>query len=196
MDRIPYLVKDDFFNEEELSKIWEEIEFLTDKSFLIPSESMGYTQTPDGKMLKRNRGVYLTQIYDKNNIHSSPIIECSKKIHNGLLKEYESIEICNRAAKIVRHNHLLVSYYGDGDHYKPHHDMSVVTVLYWLCKTPKAFDGGDLIFNDTNEVVEMKNNRMLIFPSWALHSVTPVKMNSDDEKKGRGRYCISHFLHE
>jgi hypothetical protein len=42
--------------------------------------------------------------------------------------------------------------------------------------------------------IPLENNRMIIFPSWAVHGVTPVKfLNTTEKFSGWGRYTISNF---
>ena len=36
----------------------------------------------------------------------------------------------------------------DGCYYLPHHDNSVVSIISWLWKEPKCFEGGDFVFED------------------------------------------------
>jgi hypothetical protein len=38
----------------------------------------------------------------------------------------------------------------------------------------------------------MKNNRMIMFPSYYTHSVSPVKMDGE-KNQGLGRHTITHF---
>ena len=66
----------------------------------------------------------------------------------------------------------FISYYEDADNFKPHFDVFQFTALIWLYKEPRDFEGGDLILHDfENKKIELKNNRLVFFPSYYLHSV-------------------------
>ena len=41
--------------------------------------------------------------------------------------------------------------------------------------------------------IKVKNNRMVMFPSCFLHSVSPVKFKTPPKEIGQGRYTITHF---
>ena len=72
----------------------------------------------------------------------------------------------------------------------------MLTFLYWVNKEPKRFVGGDLTIPEIGIDVEYKNNRLIVFPSHLLHSVSSIKMIEDNKPlSGYGRYCISYFLY-
>jgi Rps23 Pro-64 3,4-dihydroxylase Tpa1-like proline 4-hydroxylase len=130
--------------------------------------------------------------YEKRNI--SNILNFQNKFHNLELHKTLSSSIpMARQFGETNKDSTFVSYYEDSDHFKPHFDVFQFTALIWLYKEPKQFEGGDLIFNELNEKIEIKNNRMLFFPSYLLHSVEEVKMKINEF--GMGRYCISHFFY-
>ena len=85
------------------------------------------------------------------------------------------------------------NYYDDAQEYKPHHDDPQFTILIWFYKEPKKFTGGDFIFTQPNVNVKCKHNRMVLFPSYYLHQVTPVLMDKEYRNKGLGRFTITHF---
>jgi Rps23 Pro-64 3,4-dihydroxylase Tpa1-like proline 4-hydroxylase len=91
-------------------------------------------------------------------------------------------------------SNILVSYYEHGDSYAEHHDVCVVTCLFWFYKEPKQFSGGELFFPQFNKTFPPKNNSLLMFPSHAKHLVTPVQIEEKYRGKGFGRYCVSLFL--
>jgi Rps23 Pro-64 3,4-dihydroxylase Tpa1-like proline 4-hydroxylase len=92
----------------------------------------------------------------------------------------------------------LVSYYEDSDYYLPHLDVAQFTSLLWFFKEPRCFSGGEFKFSDYEDIIELKHNRMVLFPSWVMHEVSEVKMNDRSETDGYstyGRYCITNFLY-
>ena len=89
----------------------------------------------------------------------------------------------------------LISYYENNDYYKAHADTSDITALTWLFKEPKRFTGGDLIFPDTEERIECKNNKIILFPGCIRHQVTEINMEKQHQNQKLGRWCITQFLH-
>ena len=72
-------------------------------------------------------------------------------------------------------------------------------MLVWFYKEPKKFEGGDLEFPDYETAdgipkVEVRNNRILIFPSIIRHAVTTISMKEEDMGKKLGRFCMTFGL--
>lgn len=101
---------------------------------------------------------------------------------------------------------LEVTAYGDGAFFIPHLDIPVgagrqplsaydnqdrvISAVYYFHRMPKPFEGGDLRLyrfgtdpdragpGDVRDI-EPVDNRLVAFPSWALHEVRPVRSASD-----------------
>jgi predicted 2-oxoglutarate/Fe(II)-dependent dioxygenase YbiX len=183
-----YIKIDDFYSEEELSLIWEELKFLTYSHKLDPPQKTGQ-QNPT---MKKNDGIFLDSVYTDRNI--SNILKVNRKVftkdvmkkYNDLSEMHENIFNCNSDT-------TLISYYENNGFYKSHKDNAVITALTWFFKEPRMFEGGDLIFSKSEEKIEVKNNTLIIFPSHMNHQVTSVKMDGK-AFSGNGRYCMSQFL--
>jgi hypothetical protein len=67
-------------------------------------------------------------------------------------------------------------------------------MLIWLHKEPKMYQGGDFEIVNSNTVIESKNNRMVLFPSFYYHKVHKLTMDNSNEENF-GRYTITHFLY-
>jgi hypothetical protein len=188
-----YLVVDDFFNEREQKQIWKELEFLTDPSKLLPPEKTG-TAFINDELLKKNQAIFLDTFYGKRE-HSNILNNCMKMLSREMLSIFDDMDGEFKYAIGSNLDTTLLSYYEDTDYYKPHTDEAVLTFLYWCYKEPKAFEGGDLILPEIDADIEVKNNRLVVFPSYRLHSVTPLSMNIKNEPFSTfGRYCITKFL--
>tara|TARA_Y100001963_G_scaffold9180_1_gene11800 strand:+ start:192 stop:848 length:657 start_codon:yes stop_codon:yes gene_type:complete len=207
-DVFPYIIIDNFYINEELNLIWNELDFLSDGDKFNSPEETG-SATNDSGILKNNKGMWLDRLY-KDRKYSN-ILTCSRKLIYELdfiLSKSNSWWFkCLLGSKdILNIDHTLLSYYDEDDYYAPHFDRSILTSLTWLYKEPKGFDGGDFILNPTmytdkkhflncmapSKKIELKNNRVVMFPGMIPHLVTPVKMKN--EVKGMGRFCISNFL--
>jgi hypothetical protein len=190
--KIPYLLKRDYFTEEELGMIWKELDHLNRPGVFDPPLQTG-SATFGGQVLKQNSGVFLDKVYHHPKF--SAIFQCNQKIFNGVTGEYSWLDYSNRAILETKASDHLVSYYEDADHYKPHTDHAVATALHWLWKEPKKFEGGEFTFSDTGETIPLTNNTMILFPSHATHEVSQVTMALEDQGRGLGRYCISIFMY-
>ena len=197
----PWISIEDFYDQQELAFIWEELEFLSYPWKLLPPDDTN-SAVEYGEILKQNNGVFLDTVY--HNRRYSNILSANRKVRtctSNSIKEKGKLKILqnhdNWFFKRFRcyDDFTLLSYYENEDYYKPHEDSACITALTWLYKEPKRFTGGDLIFPDTNEVVECKNNKTILFPSSITHQVTEVKMDEKYRGKRLGRWCITQMLY-
>jgi Rps23 Pro-64 3,4-dihydroxylase Tpa1-like proline 4-hydroxylase len=190
-----YLVIDDFLKDDELKNVWLELDFLTNKSIMLPPEK--YNSARDkltNVILKKNNVIFLDDIYQ--NRETSNILTNFKKLYSKEVVDIiEDLPNEFKYFKFVGHDRTFISYYEDSDYYKPHVDQAVLTCLYWCNKSPKSFEGGNLTIGDEQTQIEYKNNRLVIFPSYNIHSVDVIKMAEDNIPfSGYGRYTITKFL--
>jgi Rps23 Pro-64 3,4-dihydroxylase Tpa1-like proline 4-hydroxylase len=186
-----YLIVDDFFNESELYHLWNELDTLQSKKVLQPPHQTAGAIGDGGDIIKKNSGIFLDDYYE-NREDSSILNMYDKYICTDIYGRFSTMSSEFKYAFYVNFDRTLLNYYENDDHYKPHTDAAILTCLYWCYKEPKAFEGGDLTLHQIGEVIGMKNNRLVIFPSHNVHSVSPVSMEEVGE--GKGRYCISKFL--
>lgn len=180
---VPHCIVRNYYSPEELKLIFNEFEFLNGK--LLPPDQTGTALGPDGRPKKRNKGGFLDDFYTKREL--SNILQINKKIATpdiwtkivGKHWFYNYIKPTDRLTAKT-----LLSYYEDGDYYKPHTDSAMVTAISYHWAEPKSFEGGELYFGDY--LVPVENNSLLIFPSCTEHEVKPVR--------GSGRYAITQFL--
>lgn len=192
MKKIPHLLVKNFFTVEELKFIWKELEFLNNPFVMLPPENTGSALDSFGALMKNNSGIFLKQVYI--DLGNSPLVRFSQKIFEGHTEEFGLLSPTNRNVLLTRTSDYLLSYYEDTNYYAPHSDRGETTVLFWFFREPKRFQGGDLKFDDTGEVITVENNCMLMFPSWALHSVSEVRVNAEHRNKNLGRYCFAQLL--
>jgi hypothetical protein len=189
----PYLKIENFYTENELTGIWQELNFLTYKHKLQPPEMCGTAYDENNNPQKRNRGLFLDQIYSNRDI--SNILVINRKIFQlDYLKLYSNLNFGYRNILFANNDSTLISYYEDGDHYKPHHDNSSHTALTWFFKEPQKFEGGNLFFPEFDYTIEIKNNMLVMFPGFLIHQVFEIKMENNIEFSGDGRYCMSQFI--
>jgi hypothetical protein len=160
---------------------------------LDPLDPMGL----EAAKIKQNYSVFLQDLYP-----NQPSAMHCKLAHIFLRKWGELRNIIAESAPEFRKlnttvgGELLVSYYGDGDRYGTHVDMSGVTVTLTLAKENANFTGGDHILEEHTGPVTLPfvNNKFLITPGFIEHGVTPVSCSVEDEKKGLARWSVMLFV--
>jgi Rps23 Pro-64 3,4-dihydroxylase Tpa1-like proline 4-hydroxylase len=195
-DSKDFLVIDDFYTKDEQIDIWKELDFLTYDRKLMPPEETGTAHDLDtGEVLKQNSALFLDGIYARRNL--SNILTLNRKLFSEeVTSNFDGMDNCFKYIHHTNYDSTLISYYEEKDYYKAHTDSSILTYLYWCHKEPKKFEGGDLILPELGEGITYKNNRLVIFPSWRLHEVTPIKMIEEvGPYNGYGRYCITNFIY-
>lgn len=185
-----YIIIDNTYTEEELKLIFLELDFWTLSNNLMDPENTGTARWEDGSIKKKNKGVFLDDVYKNRNY--SNILKANRKIYKIQVNESSVIYNFLREAN---YDTTLVSYYENETHYKSHRDTSLLTAVTYLYKEPKAFEGGDLVLTDYGIAFEPWFNRTYIMPGVVEHEVTEVLMKQEDCGKGFGRYCISNFIH-
>ena len=183
----PYLIIENVFDD--LDGIWLELEYYCknyEHFFLDPAATGG--ATVKGQIVKQNSGAWLTSIW------GAPELSTICRSSNSMLENFPSQCPDNKFFDGFHCNRMtvLLSHYKDGDHYKAHRDVGIVTGCLWLYKEPKKFTGGDFSFSDYDVTIPCVNNSMVIFPSSFRHEVSPVEMTSDDHLDGR--FTVSYFM--
>ena len=191
----PFILVDNWYLPFEEKSIWSEIEFY-ERNIFIRESSEGpdaTVATHDNNISKaKNKRIFLGKLYrDPSTSHINNCLykqrseEFRKLLRDNCAPYYRSFEASNADSS-------MVSFYSDGDYYYTHYDSPAWTCLIWMVKEPKIFDGGDFELTDINHKIELKNNRMIIFPSCFNHRVHPLKYH-DSDNKSFGKYTITHF---
>lgn len=191
-DPVPHVIVHNWFNDFELEQVWSELNFLTDKNKLLSPERTGSAQTRNGKLIKNNHGVFLDNLYAYREI--SGILTHTRKLWDrNFIDEISKFNFVFDYLRTANYDTCLLSYYEEGDNYLEHFDISALTGIIHLYKEPLHFSGGELIIR--NKQFATENNRFILFPSCALHKVTPLKFTSNVKPfSGFGRYTISQFI--
>jgi Rps23 Pro-64 3,4-dihydroxylase Tpa1-like proline 4-hydroxylase len=183
----PHLIIEDFYNQDELKFIWQELDFLTSANKLVPANVDG--STPLSNALSAS----LDSIY--KDLRYSNISFINQKILSPEIKNaFLSLNELFGHITMINQIHTKIKYYENGHNYHKHRDSPRFTGINYLYKEPKKFEGGDLHFNDYNYKVELKNNMFILFMGCLYHSVTPIILNENAYITGNGKYSITSFL--
>lgn len=192
---LPVAVIDDFYDQEAVKKIWQEILFLSSGDKMNDPSATGsaidYDDDNQPVFLKKNKGLFLDEIYMDRNV--SDILRENRKIfqtqiHDHLINYNPIFRYLTGANK----DYTLLSYYEDSDYYSPHVDDATMTVISWFYSQPKKFTGGSLIFED-NITVDCTYNRTVVFPSILKHAVEPVNLENQYKNQNYGRYTLTQL---
>ena len=188
------VVIDNWYNEEEYNKVFEECQFVSNYA-LSPKDS-GAAMSESGNVLKQNSARFISSFFKE--FFDSYIAQYSQKLyHADLVHELLNIDPLYEYLGMINAGDSLVSYYENSDYYKAHRDQAIITQLTWLYEQPKSFKGGNLILRDINnnvvKEIECVPNRSIIFPSFMLHEVNNISMDEKNLNQKKGRYTVSTF---
>jgi Rps23 Pro-64 3,4-dihydroxylase Tpa1-like proline 4-hydroxylase len=180
---------DNFYSEEEVFDIMQELKFLSKGAKLKSPEETQTALDAFGQALKKNKGVFVDSVYADRSM--SDILRLNRKLFGvkaiGVSPCFKGLQQCDV-------DYTLVSYYEDQDFYKAHTDKTVLTALTYFYEEPKKFSGGDLYLPEYDITLECVHNRLYVLIGSVLHQVTPIKMEEQYSGKGLGRFCMSQFL--
>lgn len=189
----PFIVADNWYSPEEEELIWKELDFYYKPENL--EHASLHSAKYNNKNLSNSWRIYPTSIFNTKYLNVSTIMSTLKKYYNtSFLNFIEESMPQGIQFKNATNLDTMISYYDNNQEYKPHFDTTQFTSIIWFYKQPKKFNGGDFLFNQFNETVKCVHNRMIFFPSYYLHSVTPVSIENQFQNKGFGRFAITNFF--
>ena len=188
----PHIIINNFYNEEELKLIWQELDFFTAPDKLLePKDYGGVIDATNAK------AIILDEVYGNFYRRISNILTTNRKLFtSGVLDVLEDVHPSCRCATLVEEDLTKLRYYHNGDYYEPHTDHTVAFLAFsYFYKEPKKFQGGELEFPEYDYELECVNNSTIIFPGWVEHGVKEVSIEESDYYEGMGRYCVSNFMY-
>jgi hypothetical protein len=193
----PFLFVDNWYNSEEEDLIWKELDFYTNSySFARSEDDPSSASLADGSSKANFFRLSLDKVYTQFGVERSAILRAKTKIISSEMKDaIKKTTPVHRIFLGTNADSTLVNYYEDGEDYKPHFDTSVMSVIIWFHKSPKAYDGGDFVFTDSGIKVESNHNRLVMFPCFYEHAAEPVILKDSSRLSGLGRYSIVHFYY-
>ena len=199
----PVMIVDDFLSEKMSAEILEECIGLqrvfrpaTVLTYNTPSKTMHNTK------IRKNEVVYIDNVFKDIEDRSKILDILIKKGIQGPIasklweQKHTSFEIINRCTRFE----TVLSRYGQTDFYDFHQDYNhfkpnrLITMVYYVNKTPQLFKGGNLILRGDvkNFEVEPKHNRLILFNSGAYHRVEKTEL--EDDKFENGRFSINMWV--
>ena len=195
-DPFPHLIVKDYYNEEELELIWEELKFYTKPGKLLTAKNYGGVVNKTNSHALVLDDIYVTHNDNKDYRTISNILTVSRKLfESGIIDPFCNIHGCCSIAKMSNWDITKIRYYHNGEYYEPHTDKCMqFLAFYYIHKEPKKFSGGEIYFPEYDYEYECDNNSMIILPGWVQHGVREVKIEDSDYYDGCGRYAITTFF--
>ena len=190
-DPFPHMIVENFYNDDELKLIWEELDFYTKDGKLFDAEEFG------GIVNKTNsKAIWLDKVFIKKYRSLSNILTVNRKLFDSaVLDAFSSVHDCCSIAKFCNHDTTKVRYYHDGNYYEPHTDKTVQFLGFsYFYREPKRFEGGELIFPKYDYTFSCDNNSLIMMPGWVEHGVSKVSIKDSDYFDGYGRYAVTSFF--
>ena len=162
---LSYVVVDDLYLPEEVERIKNEARTLL--SCVQTLEKTKVAVDDDGNAKKNGVGLFLDSHYtDRNN---SNILTLNRKIFcEELVTKATELNQFFYTLRMCEIDWTLLNYYTSGKEYKPHRDLSAISVVTFFSLGDVS--GGDFEFPEVEVVVPFKENRAVIFPGCALHA--------------------------
>lgn len=193
VNRSPVIWIDNFFSPEQIQEMFFEARYINSLGILTEENETGAAREENGKLLKKNKAIFLEDIYASEPRLSGIIRTTNEKLSN---KDFiDQMTEMHPYFNNLKNNSgaILLNYYDKSDKYEAHRDTSYITILTWFYEQPKAFDGGDFIIENDYKI-DCKIGRTVFMPSYLLHEVTPVTMPETEQGKGLGRYSLTLFI--
>ena len=187
---MPFCLIDDYLAQEPLALLWEMVETLAPKIEPLPV----YWERKDGSTYSE----FLDNDRRQSGLQKPEGIE--EILKPSLERTLNSLggEL-SMPLESIRTMRFSLVFSQDGDHANVHRDdagRGGLTCVYYLTRTPKPFEGGELLLFDTDNLarswdtnrfttVHPVNNRLVVFPSYGYHQVTPIRLKSRDPMDAR-----------
>tara|TARA_B100001057_G_scaffold86264_1_gene82121 strand:- start:3446 stop:4066 length:621 start_codon:yes stop_codon:yes gene_type:complete len=186
----PHVIIENFYNEDELKLIWQELDFLTHPNKLVPAKDYGGVVGATNAL-----ALQLDSLYGENR-EVSNILKVNRKLFDTELSDMisglgGSFTIYDRSNDDI----TKVRYYHDEEYYEPHTDYTMHFLAFsYFYREPKKFTGGNLVFPKYDYEFKCNNNSTIIMPGWVEHSVSEVSIENSDYYDGWGRYAVTSFI--
>ena len=206
----PFLYVDDWYTPEEEKLIWKELDFYTHPTTMHRAEDttekgVGPAKYNDRTSLTKAWRLALDGLYSgvvmgrKEEDMGLPVshilrLQQQKLQSDEMWKAIEETGPNFRMFEIINNASTFINYYEHSDYYDSHGDSSMISTLTWFHRKPKAYTGGDLTFTDIDVTLECKHNRIVMFPGYYHHKVSPIKMKDKNLEMGWGRYSIANLF--
>lgn len=173
----PHFLIESFYTDEELIPVYHELISLS--KVLQPPEKTSSANDLDGTSRKHNLGVFVSTAYKIS--EASSIFNARKKLFNPTtMQEIAEANPVFSFFPYTNFDDTLIQFYKNGDYYKPHRDITLYSFITVFSIGQKKYLGGKLRFPKFDYEVDLQHNHSILFPSYTVHEVTEVSIDSDN----------------
>lgn len=193
LDRsLEVLVIRNAYNPIELQHIYDEAIMLGNHWVQENFKITGVAEDKGVSLSKNKYGFFIDQHYIDDRLRS-PYFNYYQKYLHDFLNNYTGPKsnYWGNLVKLTNKDYTLFAKYTKEGYYKPHIDESVLTQLFWVTSDPVKFTGGDLYLDDYDITIDFEINKIVMFPGWIKHTVTPVETNLDELDAKDCRYSFT-----
>jgi len=193
----PHIIIRNIYEDHELSDIMSEIDEISKFGKLNDSVNSGsYSFDKISNSYKSTSKAVVLDVLYENRRHESKILSHNRKLFNReTILAIEKISDYFGHMKFIDKDMTKLKYYGDGDTYLHHQDVSRYTFTSYFFKNPKMFTGGNLIFDKYDYEIPIEHNMGVFFIGCFEHSSSSVKILPEfSDVEFCGKYCITQFL--
>ncbi len=190
----PFVVFDNWYTPNEEKNIWKELDWYSSQDNVERAENTYVATYADGTPKSKASRFHIQEFFKPEGAKRSHVLNYMYKQRTEEFHDIvRQIQPYSRSFFATNSDSTLIHYYEDSEYYDAHHDNYAWSMCIWFVKEPKLLNGGDFEFTDSKQKVKLKHNRAIFFPSMFEHRVTPVKLKTEPEEVGYGRYSITHF---
>lgn len=177
-DPIPHLLIDDFFAPNEHDLVWSELMWLKPK--LDERERYLADEEKDAAKITQY-GLAIEELF-QNNRRFSDIFLCYNKIYSDAIatKLLEFDPIFNYINN-VSNSITGVRVFNNFDTWTKHRDAALFTCIYHTNRLLSSPRGGTLIFDGSDKEIILKDNQLILFPSYAEYEFSTVEYDNAND---------------
>jgi hypothetical protein len=184
---LQYIMVDEVYSQEELKLIREELVQLLPHA--ITPKQLGTTAYNNIGELKKNCVSILLDDYYSKDRDKSNILRLNRKIYDPvLIKAGKSLNAYYGSLEKINYDTTLINYYGDNERYLPHADLTVLTAITTF--SIGEFTGGHFELTEYNEVIDFKDNRMVIIPGCVYHQAKPIQCQDGSYRVSMAQFFL------
>lgn len=163
-----FVLFENVYSPKVLANIKQELLVLKD----IASPAHPGTAAPRGVLLKTGKNVLMDVLY-RGCREQSTILTANRCVFNMITDEIIKKVRFFGHARYVNEDFTNINYYANGQEYREHYDVSVLTAITFF--KLGEYQGGDFKLTELDYTVPGgTDNVMIVFPSCLLHQASPI----------------------
>jgi len=177
-DPVPHMLISDFFAPNEYDVVWHELMWLKPKL----KERERYLADEADKAVKFTEyGLAIEELLQHNRRFSDTVL-CYNKIFSDLLAEQlVKFDPIYNYTRNVTNNITAVRLFNNFDTWTKHKDAALFTCICHMDKLLSPARGGALVFSESGKEIVLKDNQLIMFPSYVDYEFTTVEYDNDDD---------------